>query len=852
MNGRPLVNPQHQGRAFEQTFRELLERIIEKDLGYTLLECVEQPSGSQLGKDLQVTWKEETGREVSWHFECKDWLKGSLPAKEVADKIFDVARSAHRIDVWCLVAGHAEPSPGLDELLAWATENLDLQFALTTLSRTRQALKRLYALHQDLFAQQYPDDALPQLSEKDAAKVRARFATFLREQTYKGDAAKLRRDRSWQIVGRDTVPLGKDDPEAAAAYIKGLVAIPPWDAVAYGWATPRTSIADRLTARVLDAERGMDFVWLVGGGGEGKSTALRQVAWKVATENAQWIVLWSDRYLRNNEADIPLAFIEALGDEARLLICIDDSTGVGGGEQLRRVADRWKALGARLVVVVADRGLAWLQSPLRRALSRGTSQADHREDLPSLSPAEVRALLESLSQRKLLHNLSLAEAEARVIASQQSAMRQQARFGDRSESVRSYLLPVLLEVTDPHARGFESILRDVLVGLRNRDTDDALDLLLAGSLTHAAGFPLTTGQAAGLIPAGANTDRALLALTEELNTQFATNLAPGLSAPARVLVTHHPVLAATFVQVAAGTQELEPFMLRIAEAIPLSFAADMDLNGILPPYQFTVLDMVPRSLVGSHVPLFAVACSWLRGFERLIPDGFPTIHRLAYCYYEWIVHMAKHSSMIEEVGGLVELSRSSYRRELAAVDRVLAPDTARPQQFGNYDLVTQRLYCWHAWAVLEIFVGTQFDEPSALWRGLFLALLSMGDDPEDMSRALVSLADALIGLERYEMAGAVVSVGRDIGRSKGTKIGSHQAESLLKQGADVPTGGRSLLDDLLGDLAPEILDRLDDFGVYDSRQEHLRALQEAFEWAAGRFSPNVRMRTALDLIVSMD
>jgi hypothetical protein len=74
-------------------------------------------------------------------------------------------------------------------------------------------------------------------------------------------------------------------------------------------------------------------------GGEGKSTALRQLAWE-ASQDGGWVVLWSDRYLRDQTTSVPISFVGSLSEGTRVLICIDDTETITGGERLRRAGRR--------------------------------------------------------------------------------------------------------------------------------------------------------------------------------------------------------------------------------------------------------------------------------------------------------------------------------------------------------------------------------------------------------------------------------------------------------------------------------------------------------------------------------
>lgn len=827
---RDKMSSQLQGRTFELTFFELLERLLRDDLGYTDVELTPQPSGPQHGKDLQARWHDRGGRSVCWHFECKSHVGPTLPKKEVADKILDAARSSHPIDAWCLAAAHAEPSSALDETLAWSQAGLQLPFALTTLTRRRHALKQLYALHPDLFADQYPDEAPRSLDAKGRKGTLTRFESFLQETTRDGQAARLNRHGAWQVVSPGTITLAEDDPNRAAAYLKGLVATPPWEAVAYDWATPRPSATRQLLSRVEEARAGLDYCWLVGAGGEGKSTVLRQLAWSIGSERDDWIVLWSDRYLREEQTTLPLPFIDGLPDGTNVLVCIDDSEGIKAGDRVRREADDWAAREMRVVAIVADRGVAWHKSTLRKALARGMPEAQRRIDLAPIGSGEVADLIERLDKRGLLHK---PNADAKKLLSAGAAR-------SRGEEGRSYLLPVMLQLTDPSGRGFDSILRDVLWELAKTGAQDAQELLLAASIVHGAGLVLTDELAAAVTPPGARTEQALLALSAELERQFSLETGTLTAGGLRGLVTHHRVLADGYVEIAAMTQDIAPTVLRVAQSLPNAFAAELDLDGMPLDPAFKTLDRVTRHLIdGGREGRLSVAAAWLTGWESLSPRAFPVIDRLAHCRRERLHRVLEHKQPDEAlVNDLVAEARADYRRELTVMYEVLDPEYDRPVYFRERDIPSEELVIWHGMSVLEGVVGERLRDEQSLWRSAYLALLSMGPDRRRMARSLATLTRTLLNLPRVETAAATMSAYQAIG-------GADQRENIAKlskrfrdKGTQIPSGGSKLLDEVIGALVPELLSRLAGLEALASYRDQVLVLAEFLEWFIEAHSPN--------------
>jgi hypothetical protein len=626
------------------------------------------------------------------------------------------------------------------------------------------------------------------------------------------------------------IELEEDDERRAAAYLKGLVPTAPWEAVVYGWSVLRTSSMEPLIARIREPRPGFDFFWLVGASGEGKSTLLRQIAWKVASEGPDnWRVLWTDRYIRSGPTTLPLAFLETLPNGSRVLLCVDDSEHVNGAERVAGFGRSWEGRDIRVVAIVADRGFAWSRSTLRRALGRGTADATRRHDLRKIDAGEAREVISLLHQRGLLH-VSPAQAEAQLL--------QAAANAGSADTGVSYLLPVLLEITDPKGRGFESILRDLIWSLADRNADDALDLLLSAALTHSAGFPLRLDFAAGIVPPGRRMERSLNDLTAELEDHFEVRL------KRHELLTHHPVVADALVRVAAREPELGRTMLRLACEVPQTLKPDLDPEGGLGAL-FPLVDRVPRHLLEREQPLFSVAAAWLSGWEYLTPKAVQTIGRLARCRLDWLVDELKRSPIDAElVAGLVTLARADHRRLLEVAEEVLAPGVDRPHWLASLDLVSTRLIGWHSWGVLEGVVGEQLADEDARWRSAYLTLLSLGDELAQEIRTLATLSLQLVKMH-HAAAGCAVAAYREVGGEPERGNVRRHTKALAAEGKSVPEGGIEHIDDVFRLLVPDLLDHLGALGIFETRVEHVDALEDLLAWATRRYSPNEGILDAL-------
>lgn len=487
-----------------------------------------------------------------------------------------------------------------------------------------------------------------------------------------------------------------------------------------------------------------------------------------------------------------------------------------------------------MVLVAADRGLEWSRSELRNALSRGTPPGAHRQDLDRLSTEEAAALVKLLDDRSLLHEITIDEATAQLAASARANRRPQD--GDEPTS---YLLPLLLRFTDPRQRGHESILRDLLWRLAEPMSEDALALLLTASLTHAAGIPLSESRAAHVVPPGPRADRAMVQLTAEIQRAFTIPAETfERSGGHRALLTHHPVLADGFIVAATSAPELETTVTRLAHDLPASLHDELDEERLAEPHLFTLLEAVQKRLLDRREPLFPIAVAWMEGWEELVPVSFPLINRLGGCRINWLsAVLRRRPPDFELAAQLVAEARDDYRRNLATARRVLGGSVRRPSRFTYYDLATQERVAFHGWAVVESIAGRKLGETDALWRSIYLALLSLTHDDLSVARALATLAVDLLELDWPNTAAQLVSAFQ-VTPGGDANVPRNLMRDLEDRNVRVPAAGRGQAHTAIGAIVPVLLGRIDELRIFTTPLEHLDALDAALDRTLLIFEPN--------------
>lgn len=813
----PPPTPAAQGDQFELSLLALLGRLIEQDLGLTLLARSLQSRGPQYGKDLQLRWLSPEGRERTWHVECKSHGSATVPEKEFADKILAAGRSFHDIDVWCLALAHAEPSAGASELLASATAKLGLTFAVAVLSPRIGFVKRLYACHPDLYREQY-GAAPPSMTRGERKRAVEDFGAWLEAESARKPVATL---RGWQRVGDGAVPLGEDSKPLAATYLRGLTVTCPWEAIAHGWAVPRPSAEKALKEWVAEKEAGIRVRWLIGAGGEGKSTVLRRVAWDCAAAGHHVLFASQDA-----PAEFPAEVVDALPAGSTVLLCVDGSREFAGlGAVTEAHAAAWIRDDKRVSVLIGDRGSQWRRN--RGRILPGRVRAKH-VILGPLTAPERTALAANLDLRGLLHGKSRQEAVGRLDAAASAAS---AASLQRAE--RGWLLPTVMALTDPLSRPFDTILSSVLSELADTGERGSLRLLLLTSLVHAAGAPFPRTLAESLLKGYGGLDDAYEALTAELHRQFDIPVG-GRPLVEESLWTHGRMVSDGFVRVAREDPSTKAVLRSACTDLPTAMAGDR-IDGVLKPERFELLDLV-EAYLDDEVGEFEANTKLLESWIDVEPHGFPAWNRLGQCYLHWLQRELRSGD--SDDGTLVALataSREAFRQAVALTDAVLGEDR-RPEPYRSYDRSEKQRVNYRAWALLEAVLGSPGHErvggPPELVRAEFLCLLGLDlSSRRDAPFALGVLAQVLLNRGHLTAAAAVTAALRDVAGSDDHVV--RRCERWLDaKGVAVPDGGIELLDDVLAQEVADLSGQVEDLGVTDDRHSAIGMLHRALQHVA--------------------
>ena len=840
---------QAQGAQFENLLYELLRRLLSDDLNYELMDHILQGSGIQYGKDIQTRWRFRDGQEAFWHFECKSHNSGVLHQKEVADKVIDVYRSAHRIDAWCLALAHIEPSQWIDEFFPWATRNFYLPFSLEVLSPRRGFIKELFACHPDLFRELYPSEDLPFDDGPDRATRIAAFDAFLHEATARGreaaDHPAGSRDSEWELIIPDRMKLLPDNVSELDTYLRGRLSV-VWEAVAYDWPIARKSAETAILERIDNAGPGLSYCWVLGPGGEGKSTVLRRIAWRIAKDPST-IVLWTDQDIGYEAVDMPIRWLDQLRHDSKVLLCIDGTPGVRGIGSALRKSRSYAAENKRVFLLLADRAYDWKRSRARRELQRDSQFEANVHELQPLHETERAALVRKLADRSLLHT-SLSSAVTELT---NAAERPPTPEGN------SWLLPTLMQITDPRNRGFDRILMDVLTGLVNASEAGALRLLIAASLLHASGVGLPRELAQRLLQNYGGLESALPALKTEIEEQWGGDSGSRYTGfLVQRFFNYHRVVAEGIVTQAYRPQSgHRESLLAVCGEIPTVVGPSLDPVTMLyrPKSYFHLLDRTVDYLYKERA-LFVGAYHFLTAWINLDDRQFPAMHRLADCYSRWYQVASKDGSLQDsEVQHLIEAARTMYREFLSTAERVLTdPPEDRPARFADYKLDAQEHLGYHGWAVLEskIALNSKDDavRESLLLRATTLALLAFS--PSDMrqnARSCDVLSFNLFQLGEYRMAAVVASATKQLGGYAG--VVQIRRRELRSKGYELPPQGTQLLSEVFSELATgRLLDKWREIGLFDTSSEHMQHLSGALRVASQWMPQPQRLTDAIDLL----
>jgi hypothetical protein len=619
--------------------------------------------------------------------------------------------------------------------------------------------------------------------------------------------------------------LRSDDADESLGYLRGGFTFPspPWEAVKHGWPVARPSVEVPIAKAIQVAPPGISLVALIGGGGEGKSTVLRRVAWETAKRLSEYVVLWTDEYLGREKAAFPHAWIDSLRSGSRVLLCADGAARLHEVGALIAAHRRYVQDNKTVLVLVADRAVGWNGSALRRLSNRVGGMSKLVISLTPLTAEELRELGNRYVERGIL---TMAVATKRLSAIVQSSQRK----GDQA-----WLLPTVMQLTDPEERSFAAILQSVLDGLSESGESGAHRLLLTTSLAHAAGSGLPTRTAADLLRPYAGLARALAALTDELDKQRLGYRRGLRDAIAEKLWTHHQIVARGLVDVAHSSVTDQPHLVEICSELPLAFEGDYDNNALLPASIFDLLDRIVDYLYDSKY--FRECESLLAAWVALDPTSFPALHRLGECYGEEVRSLIDGGSADrDELRQLAQSARNALRDSVATARLVLGDADLRPLPYASYSLAEQEQISALAQAAMEGKLSNAFsgeEKTSLLLRTAFLSLQAISPGPRrsgdnrSLIRACGLLALALIQLGKTDLASRMVAAELWLTGQVGPIIGRQRSE-LEQMGVSIPPASLTWLDDVLSRLSTGLLLKTwDKIGLFESAEAHRKAIVEA-------------------------
>jgi hypothetical protein len=162
--------PQSQqiGEQFEKVFYTLLKRLL-KEIGFQITKERRQTKGTQFGRDFHFKWKDNTGAESSWFFECKNYNNSPPDTSEVLGKLAQARSSAHQVDNWVLVSPHYDVSNEVDELLEKERKQYPFKIATWT---PATGIRNLFSLYPDLYKQVYHEPVSLSETERQQYLIR--------------------------------------------------------------------------------------------------------------------------------------------------------------------------------------------------------------------------------------------------------------------------------------------------------------------------------------------------------------------------------------------------------------------------------------------------------------------------------------------------------------------------------------------------------------------------------------------------------------------------------------------------------------------------------------------------------
>ena len=816
---------------FEQSFSELLQLVLEKDLGWKVLKNRVQSSGVQHGKDIHLVW-EAGGRRYSWSFECKSHRSRPVRKEEVMPKILDTWRSSHQVDVWCLTLSDREPGQAIDEFLPWARETLNLPFGVTVLSPSEHGLPRLFACHEHFYERLYPGRPRLNLNPASRRATIDAFGQFLLDES---QLAAEPEEKQWTLVlpgFPDRMGVLDEDELAARRYLRGF-APGDWDAIAHGWAIERPSAEGPLLERFRRDEPGVTFSWLVGPSGEGKSTLARLVAWRLAAADPERCVLWGEGDLA--PLHLPLDWVDNLPRETPVVLFVDGTRQLHEVAALQRRHRRYEAEGKAVVCVLVDRGVNFRRSRAHRELSQARLRPESLTT-PTLDEGEIESLIALLLERGVLAENSSEEVRSRLRSGR-------SRTKDPNGDGRSWLLPMLMELTDPERRGFEEILADFLDQLSG-DESAALQVLLATALAHAAGVALRQ-QAAEVLASDHPGGFADAIAVIESETVRQLGGAEGSRLPQNRLLTYNVVVADGLVRVALGSPVLREHLSAICHRL-ISIVGERNTEGRLPKDKFDFLNQTTHYLY-DDLEAHAQTAQWLDDWVQLDdpPSNFIALQRLGDCLQSWLQEELRESGDTPLARDLAAKGRQAFTEGLELAAEILGGDgEGYPPELLSRNLASDESVFFRSWAVLEDVIGTHFEGKPAHLRAAFFSVLGLSAG-RNAALSLGTLGLDLIHLERPADAAVVASALAELGGNR--HVVARQRQLLKELGAQVAPSGIAKLPEVLSRLAEEFLDEISDEGWPYSREAragHLaRSLKRAKEFLPGGDSLDAAIAT---------
>jgi hypothetical protein len=437
------------------------------------------------------------------------------------------------------------------------------------------------------------------------------------------------------------------------------------------------------------------------------------------------------------------------------------------------------------------------------------------------------------------------EAHRRLVAARARANEAGKRF---------WILPTLMELTDALERGFEDILRSVFDDLVAEGEEGALRLLLATSVAHAVDVGLRSAVAERVVEdAGHDFAVSFRALRAELDTQI-LGASRTMRGPIQGrLLTHHPLLAAAFLQVAWDSDAYRPALVESCRSIPRAMSLDVDAFALVEDSDFEVLHRASPYLRGQE--FFEAAVVLIEEWFAIDDLGrnFLAADQLATCLTDWLQKELEEPEpdpvLVESVAtsarAWFEKSIDTARRYLTE-ERDLCPPRFRFRVYEDHE----RVAC-HGWAVLEDTVAHAAADRDLLAQATFLTLLSL--DPAGAKTAFVlgSLGNRLLHLGLYEDAARITSALIAVGGS--ARVTWFLTKELRKLRVEVPPptlddAGRTIARLCREVLIPELRNDLWP-GSPQLRTSCMRRIAEA---ALEVFPETFELRELLALVVEAE